>query len=191
MPTSAALKHFVARLNVAERVPRPANEEWKAMIARISTPGKIAEIDRQIFMYFLEVLPPKFQSDGLFAFAEGAEELRLFWRDDDNRYWVRQLTWTETQTFCRFAGILSPLYNKGEPMDPQATWDQLLAAYVAGDWDVIEERAHELLEWLDRGGFPPKILQIEDIDPEWNSVLAQAGCHYALASMQSEWRPLS
>ena len=161
------------------------------MIARISTPGKIAEIDRQTFMYFLEVLPPKFQNDGLFAFAEGAEELRLFWRDDDNRYWVRHLTWTETQTFCRLAGILSPLFNKGEPMDPQATWDQLLAAYVAGDWDVIEERANDLLEWLDRGGFPPKILQIEDIDPEWNSVLAQAGCHYALASVQGEWRPQS
>ena len=26
-------------------------------------------------------------------------------------------------------------------MDPQATWEQLLAAYAAGDWDLIEERA--------------------------------------------------
>jgi len=39
-------------------------------------------------------------------------------------------------------------------MDPQATWDQLLAAYAAGDWDVIEERATDLIAWLDRGGFP-------------------------------------
>src|SRR3989442_1598497 len=43
-------------------------------------------------------------------------------------------------------------------MDPQATWDQLLCAYAEGDWDAIEERATELLEWLDRGGFPPKVL---------------------------------
>jgi hypothetical protein len=41
-------------------------------------------------------------------------------------------------------------------MDPQATWEQLLAAYAAGDWDLIEERASDLLAWLDRGGFPPK-----------------------------------
>ena len=27
-------------------------------------------------------------------------------------------------------------------MDPQAAWDQLLAAYAAGDWDQIEERRH-------------------------------------------------
>ena len=43
-------------------------------------------------------------------------------------------------------------------MDPQATWDQLLAAYAAGDWDILEERATDLIAWLDRGGFPPTIL---------------------------------
>lgn len=29
-------------------------------------------------------------------------------------------------------------------MDPQAAWDQLLAAYAAGDWDILEERATDL-----------------------------------------------
>ena len=38
-------------------------------------------------------------------------------------------------------------------MDPQAAWDQLLAACAAGDWEQIEERATDLLAWLDRGGF--------------------------------------
>ena len=44
-------------------------------------------------------------------------------------------------------------------MDPQAAWDQLLAAYADGDWDAIEERATALMGWLDRGGFPPKVLE--------------------------------
>lgn len=53
-------------------------------------------------------------------------------------------------------------------MDPQAAWDQLLAAYSAGDWDILEERATDLIDWLDRGGFPPTILNQPDLDPDWN-----------------------
>ena len=44
---------------------------------------------------------------GFFAFAEGAEPLRLFWQKAD-RYFCRQLTWPETQTFCRLAAIPLP-----------------------------------------------------------------------------------
>ena len=53
-------------------------------------------------------------------------------------------------------------------MDPQTAWDQLLAALAEGDWDVIEERATELAEWLDRDGFPPRIVQRDDFDPHLN-----------------------
>jgi hypothetical protein len=75
---------------------------------------------------------------------------------------------------------------KGERMDPQAAWDQLLAAYAAGDWDQIEELATDLLAWLDRGGFPPMIIQQPDLDSDWNRALAVAaaysirleGCNY-------------
>ena len=56
-------------------------------------------------------------------------------------------------------------------MDPQAAWDQLLAAYVAGDWTEIEEHATTLLAWLDRGGFPPMIIQQPDLDSDWNRAL--------------------
>ena len=69
-------------------------------------------------------------------------------------------------------------------MDPQAAWDQLLSAYADGDWDEIEERATDLLAWLDRGGFPPKIV---DADADWNSALARAGCRHALEILQSAW----
>ena len=72
-------------------------------------------------------------------------------------------------------------------MDPQACWDQLLAAYAAGDWDQIEERATVLLAWLDRGGFPPTIIQQPDLDVDWNRVLARAGCTHALDVVQGQW----
>ena len=72
-------------------------------------------------------------------------------------------------------------------MDPQAAWGQLLAAYAAGDWDILEERATDLIEWLDRGGFPPMILKQPDIDPELNRALARAGCFHALGILKDEW----
>jgi hypothetical protein len=72
-------------------------------------------------------------------------------------------------------------------MDPQAAWDQLLAAYAAGEWDQIEERATDLLAWLDRGGFPPMIIQQPDLDPDWNCALARAGCIHALETVQAKW----
>lgn len=73
-------------------------------------------------------------------------------------------------------------------MDPQIAWEQLLAAYQAGDWNLIEERATALIEWLDRGGFPPNILVRADLDPDWNRTLARAGCLFALDAVQSAWR---
>lgn len=73
-------------------------------------------------------------------------------------------------------------------MDAQATWEQLLAAYAAGDWDLIEERATDLLGWLDRGGFPPKVLARADLGEDGNRVLARAGCLFALDAIQGAWR---
>ena len=106
MPATT-LKELVTQLQQAETVPRPNGEDWKAMIDRISIPAKIAEIDEETFWYFLEVLPPKFQRGNLFAFAEGAEALRIFWQKGDT-YFCRQLTWDETQEFCRHARISPP-----------------------------------------------------------------------------------
>ena len=72
-------------------------------------------------------------------------------------------------------------------MDPQAAWDQLLAAYAAGNWDILEERATDLIGWLDRGGFPPAILNQPDLDSDWNQALARAGCLHALEITQCTW----
>lgn len=73
-------------------------------------------------------------------------------------------------------------------MDPQVAWEQLFAAYAAGDWDILEDRATDLIGWLDRGGVPPTILDQPDLDSDWNRALARAGCAYALRLLNEEWR---
>lgn len=107
MPAYPSLGAFVAVLQSADCAPRPDGEAWSELIQRISVPGQIAAIDEETFTYFLEVLPPKYQCGGLFAFAEGQEPLRLFWRRAQQHF-VRQLTWEETATFCRLACIPLP-----------------------------------------------------------------------------------
>jgi hypothetical protein len=107
MPVSPALREFLLRMRVAEHTQRPEPEEWKAVIDRISLPGIIADIDEETYGYFLDVLPPKFMSGSAFAFAEGAEPLRLFWQEGE-QFFCRQLTQDETVQFCSLAHIPLP-----------------------------------------------------------------------------------
>ncbi len=101
------LAELVSELQRAQVIPRPSDESWSALIERISVPATVAEIDEETYWYFLEVLPPKYMRGHLFAFAEGAEALRLFWQKGQC-YFCRQLTNDETTTFCRLAGIPLP-----------------------------------------------------------------------------------
>jgi len=80
-----------------------------------------------------------------------------------------------------------PHSERRNPLGPQAAWEQLLAAYSAGDWDQIQERATDLIAWLDRGGFPPLIVPNSELDPNWNRALARAGCLYALDLVHTTW----
>jgi hypothetical protein len=100
------LRAFLAELRSAETLPRPETEDWAAMIERIHVPGRTCEIEEETYDWFLECLPPKWMGSG-FAFAEGAEPLKLFWKSQE-KFLVRQLTWEETQTFCRLAEIPLP-----------------------------------------------------------------------------------
>jgi hypothetical protein len=75
-------------------------------------------------------------------------------------------------------------------MDPQATWEQLLSAYAAGDWDAIEERATELIEHLDRGGTPPRVVNRLGLGPDWDRAQAYSGCLFALETVQAQWSTL-
>src|SRR3989442_1237047 len=107
MVAPPTLREYIAQLMRAEIVPRPDRETWDGLIARIHVTAKIAEIDEETFDWFLECLPPRYLTGGLFAFAEGAEALKLFWKKG-GRFFVRPLTWDETKTFCKAAGMPLP-----------------------------------------------------------------------------------
>jgi len=66
-------------------------------------------------------------------------------------------------------------------MDPQATWDALLDALAAAEWDRTDELARALLAWLDCGGFPPKTLGRDDLGRDFDRDLAVHACFLALA----------
>lgn len=72
-------------------------------------------------------------------------------------------------------------------MHAQESWDRLLAAYAAGDWDNIEEHAHRLLDWLEQDGSPPCTLGRTDLGPDWDRALARAGCLLALEAVNTRY----
>ena len=71
-------------------------------------------------------------------------------------------------------------------MDPQAAWDQLLEAYTHGDWSVVEELAEGLLQWLHRGGFPPRPVSEGGMGDEWNRAVAVCACRFALSAARTD-----
>jgi len=100
---STPLSALVARLKHGAVVPLPPTEQWAEMIARTTSPGAICEVAEDTYDYFLDVLPPRWMGAG-FAFGEGADHLRLFWRSG-GRFFCRQLDADEHAEFCRLANI--------------------------------------------------------------------------------------
>ncbi len=76
-------------------------------------------------------------------------------------------------------------------MDPQATWDQLLAALAEEEWDQVEDFARSLLNWLDRGGFPPTAMGVACLGPDWERAICIAGCRYALDIVSERWTTIA
>lgn len=64
-------------------------------------------------------------------------------------------------------------------MDPHAAWRELLAAFAAKEWSQVQELAESLVNWLDRGGFPPHVLTEPGLGCEGNRALAMAACKFA------------
>ena len=69
-------------------------------------------------------------------------------------------------------------------MDPQTTWDDLLAAYAAEQWDQLQELADGLLTWIERGGFAPRATTGDDMGQEWDRAIALAACRFALSKVE-------
>ena len=101
---------YIRELVGSRPVPMPYGEKWWDTIKRITVPGRTAEVNKEIYWYFLEVLPPRFLVGVFFAFAEGMAPYLVFWIDDD-RYLCRQLTWGETEEFCRSAHLIEDYWT--------------------------------------------------------------------------------
>lgn len=64
-------------------------------------------------------------------------------------------------------------------MDPQATLNELLAAVESREWDRVDELSEALLEWMQRGGFPPQTLGSQKLGKQWHRAVATFVCHAA------------
>jgi hypothetical protein len=57
-------------------------------------------------------------------------------------------------------------------MDPQTCWIELQEAVITAMWGTAIIRAQNLLEWLESGGFPPKISGY----PVFDRIIALSTC---------------
>jgi hypothetical protein len=70
-------------------------------------------------------------------------------------------------------------------MDPQAAWDDLVAAYLGGDFVRAGEFAESLIGWLDSGGFPPRTSNL-GLGEGWDRAVSRAGAEHALLRSRGE-----
>ena len=104
-PAGETLQSLLAPLtNEEDASPQPENESWENTIERISNADRVAEITQKTWDYFLDVLPPKILEGRWFAFAEGQEPLRIFYRKQGKHY-VRQLTEEQSMRVCELTGL--------------------------------------------------------------------------------------
>jgi hypothetical protein len=77
----------------------PDGEVWPQMMERIKAPRMHHQIPREVYDYFLGVLPPVRRLGNGFVFADGYNPWRLFYQHD-GKYWVRSLTLQETRVYA-------------------------------------------------------------------------------------------
>lgn len=100
----APLADYFQELTAGRPVPMGERDTWRESIERIRTGTGTAEIDEDTYRWFSEILSPRWTRSDAFCVADGIEPFRLFWRRG-GRYFVRRLTWVQTQQLCRLAGI--------------------------------------------------------------------------------------
>ena len=96
---------FAIAMMFAPVVRQPPDEDWNAMLRRISQPGVACEVSMETLLKFASDLEP-----GLEAFPfmshprEGEAGGRLFWSIAPQLCFCRQLTAEETRELCRLNG---------------------------------------------------------------------------------------
>lgn len=70
-------------------------------------------------------------------------------------------------------------------MDPQESYKRLLRAWMNRDWSDLAELAQAMLDWLDKGGFPPEPYYPLEMGREWNTLVVRATCQFALSRAEN------
>ncbi len=65
--------------------------------------GTTFPVSAEFYDTYLDLLPPRYLSGGLFAFGEGEDPFILFWSQQD-AYFARALSDVETVAFCKATG---------------------------------------------------------------------------------------
>ena len=70
-------------------------------------------------------------------------------------------------------------------MDPQESYLRLLNAWINREWEEVAELSQALLDWLDKGGFPPEPHYPKEMGNEWNTIVVRAICDFAVSRANS------
>ena len=62
-------------------------------------------------------------------------------------------------------------------MDPNTLWHDLAMSVQLDDWESAEVQARDLLEWLDKKGFPPSITGQQAFD----AIVARCACQAVIS----------
>jgi hypothetical protein len=73
-------------------------------------------------------------------------------------------------------------------MDPQQSWNDLLAAWVRRDWEAVLEYCEALIQWLDKDGFPPEFSYPLDLGKDFNRATVRAACEFVFQRASSVMR---
>ena len=100
---TSTIEEFLEQLQAGPRTEPGADENWSALVKRISRSGQIRLISEEVFTYWLECFPPYWRADDCLCCVDGGA-YRLFWKHAD-RYCCSQLTRGETLRFCALTGL--------------------------------------------------------------------------------------
>ena len=102
-------KEFLAKLKSGEVMAGTRGDiDWTRHVYEISVAGQVVSITEEDWVYWLEVLPPRWMSGAHFCFAEGEGPFRLFWATKEGQFFARQLDVEETLAFCALSGTSAP-----------------------------------------------------------------------------------